>query len=449
MDYQILVQQLADRAIKAGADEADVYLRVGREFEVTIRAGQIELLKQAQAKGVGVRVFTEKRMAFSHTTDFSDHTLGELVDNTVRMARHATQDHFHGLPEQVTKPVESRLNQLDLVDPGFDNLSTEQKIALAREMEQAALRYDKRVKLVEGASFSDSAAEVFLANSRGFSGTYAGTGSSLVCSVIAEENGNKEANYWYSSKRFFSDHQSPESIGTRAAERAVKMLNARTVPSGKYPVVFDPLLAASFLGFIAAALNGETVFRKMSFLTEKLGERIGSDLLTIIDDGTMPRGFGSKPFDGEGMPTRRKVVVEKGILKSYLYDSCTARKARTESTGNAARGTSSTPRISPLNFYVEAGQHSPEEIIRSVAGGFYVTNMIGFGVDTVTGQFSRGASGYWIKNGERAFPVHQVTVASNMLEMLQNVEMVGDDLNFLGSIASPTLKIREMTVSGR
>ncbi len=448
MNYRELTQRLVEHAIKSGADEADVYLSVGKEFEVTIRGGQIEVLKQAHSKGVGVRVFKDKRMALSHTTDFSEATLTALVEETARAAQLATQDQFHGLPERFGEASVDQLKQLDLVDGELEQLTTEKRITLAREMENAALGYNKRVKFVDGASYSDDAGEVYLANSKGLSGSYQRTASTMVCSVVAEEGGHKEANYWYSSKRFFSDHPSPESVGKRAAERAVSTLGARTVPSGKYPVVLDPLLAASFLGSIAVALNGESVYRKMSFLTGKLGQKVGADAVTITDDGTMPRGFGSRPFDGEGVPTARKVVVDHGVLQSYLYDSYTARKAQTQSTGNAARSYSSIPHISHQNFYIEAGQFSPDEIIRSVSDGFYVMNMIGFGVDTVTGQFSRGASGVWIKDGEPAFPVHQVTVASTMMEMLNNIEMVGNDLNFMGSIASPTLKISEMTLSG-
>ncbi len=448
MNYEILAQQILEKAIKAGADEADAYLNVGREFEVTIRNGQIEVLKQAMAKGIGLRVFKDKRMAFSHATDFSDETLKNLVEETVRMAEHATRDEFNGLPDRYAAPDDILLKSLELVDGELDHLTTDKKIAMAKEMEKAALGLDKRVKFVEGASFSDGEDRILIANSNGFVGSYQATGSSLACSVVAEENGRKEINHWYSSKRFLSDHETPESIGRKAAERAVKMLNARKVPSGKFPVILDPLLAASFLSAIASALNGDSVYRKVSFLADRLGQKIGSELLTVYDDGVMPRGFGSRPFDGEGVPTSRKIVFEKGVLRSYLYDSYTARKAKTNSTGNAVRSYTSTPHISPLNFYIAAGSHSPEEIVQSVKEGFYVMGMIGFGVDLVTGEFSRGASGLWIKDGEFAFPVHEITVAGNMLEMLQHIEMVGNDLDFRGSIASPTIKISAMTISG-
>ncbi|HWP82209.1 MAG TPA: TldD/PmbA family protein [Bacteroidota bacterium] len=447
MNYREIALQLVDRARAAGADEVDVYLTIGRDFEVTVRNKSIEVLKQALSKGVGIRVFRDHRMGFGHTTDFSADSLNRLVEQTLQMAKYATQDEFHGLPSENHQLVPADTG-LDLYDTETASLATEKKIALAKAMEEAALAYDKRVKIVEGASFSEGDERIFIGNSRGFSGEYTGTGSTLVCSVIAEEEGGKQVNYWYSNKRHFKDHPSPEVIGRKAAERTVRMLKARKIPSGKFPVIFDPLIASSFLGSIASALNGESVFRKTSFLTDKLGASIASDLVTIIDDGLLKRGLSSRPFDGEGVPTRRKTIVEKGKLRSYLYDSYTARKAKTATTGNASRSYSSTPQISPLNFFIEPGPHSPEKIIASIADGFYVTGMIGFGVDTVTGQFSRGASGLWIKNGELAFPVHEVTVAGNMLEMLQNIEMVGNDLEFFGPVASPTIKISEMSISG-
>jgi PmbA protein len=386
-------------------------------------------------------------MGFSHTTDFSSDSLQRLVEQTVLMAKYATRDEFNGLPSLNHKLVPDDF-QLDLYDTEAGALSTEKKIALAREMEEAALAYDTRVKIVEGASFLEGDEHIFIANSNGLVGEYKGTESALVCSVIAEADGGRQVNSWYSNKRHFADHPHPGIIGRKAAERAVRMLKARKVGSGKYPVILDPMVAGSFLGSIASALNGESVFRKTSFLTDKLGERIASDVVTIVDDGLMKRGLASRLFDGEGTPTGRKTILEKGVLRSYLYDTYTARKAKTVTTGNAARRYSGTPHISPLNFFLQPSSVAPEKLVASVKEGLYVMGMIGFGVDTVTGQFSRGASGLWIKDGELAFPVHEVTVAGNMLEMLQSIEMVGNDLEFFRPVASPTVTIREMSISG-
>ncbi len=443
-----IAEQVVAFARAAGADQADVYLVTGRDFEVTVRSGQIEVLKESLSAGLGLRVIRDHRLGFVHTNDLEEGTLRRLAVQAADMARYATQDEYHGLPEELDASGLANAEVLDLEDPRLDALTTEQKISLAREMEDAAIAYDPRVKMVEGSTVSDGDEEVTLVNSQGFSASYRASGSSLVCAVIAEEHEKRQVNYWYSSRRKFSDHEAPLSVGRKAAERAVRLLQARKVPSGKFPVIFDPLVAASFLGSVAQALNGESVFRKLSFLADKLGQELGPSTLTIVDDGLLPRGLGSKPFDGEGVPTAKKVVLETGVLKSYLYDSYTARKVKGRSTGNASRSSASTPHISPLNFYIPAGSHAPEEMIGSIADGLYVTGMIGFGVDLVTGQFSRGATGLWIKNGELAFPVHEVTVASTIQEMLKAIEMIGNDLVFNGAISSPTLKFRAMTISG-
>jgi PmbA protein len=447
-DPMEIAQQLVEFARAAGADEADVYLVTGRDFEVTIRSGQIEVLKEALSKGLGLRVLRNHRLGFVHTNDFATPTLRRIATQAAEMARYATQDEFHGLPQPVARTDAPDTRDLEMVDPTLDALTTERKIAIAREMEDAAMASDPRVKMVEGSTVSDGEEEVTLVNSRGFHSSYRASGSSLVCAVIAEEHEKRQVNYWYSSRRLFADHEGPAAVGAKAAARAVRLLQARKVPSGKYPVVFEPLVAASFLGSIAQALNGESVFRKLSFLADKLGEKIGSEALTIIDDGLLPRGLGSKPFDGEGVRTGTKVLVERGMLNSYLYDSYTARKVKGASTGNAARSVASSPHISPLNFYIPKGNTPVNDILKSVKEGFYVTGMIGFGVDLVTGQFSRGATGLWIRDGEPAFPVHEVTVASTMQEMLRTLEMVGDDLIFNGSVSSPTLKFSAMTISG-
>ncbi len=445
MNYETIANRLLESAMRAGAEEADVYLSEGREFEATLRAGDIEVLKQARSKGVGLRVLADKRLGFTHSTDFSDETLRRMVEESVAMARRATRDEFLGIPDP---PSATAHTNLDLVDASLGSIATEQKIGFAREMEEAALAHDPRVKVVEGATVSDGEEHVFIANSKGFSGAYRSTATVLSCSVVAEQNGKREVNHWYSSKRHMADHPPAATIGEQAAERAVGMLNARKVQSGSYPVVLHPHMAASLLGAVAGALNGESVYRKMSFLTDKLGERVASEHVTIVDDGLLPRGFGSRPFDAEGTPTERKVVVDRGVLQTYLYDSYTARKVQRSSTGNAVRGYASAPHIRHLNIFIQPGPHDPEHIIRSVDRGFYVTGMIGFGVDTVTGRFSRGASGLWIEQGECIFPVHEVTIAGSLLEMFQNVRMVGNDLEFNGSIASPTLRIDGMTLAG-
>jgi len=249
-------------------------------------------------------------------------------------------------------------------------------------------------------------------------------------------------------KRFFKELDSPEEVGREAARRALRMLGAKTVKSQKVAVVFDPIIAASFVESIASAANGDAVFKDSSVFSPLLGKKIAPDNLNIFDDGLLPRGLGTAPFDGEGVPTRRTPIIERGVLRHFLYDAFTARKAKARTTGNAARGYNSLPSIGTNNLYLEAGDQSPEEIIRGIANGFYVTAMLGGGADIVTGQYSRGANGLWIENGELAYPVQAVTVAGQMTEMLKQIDAIGNDLQFRGSTGAPTLRLPELTVAG-
>lgn len=448
-DHIELVQRTVDAARRAGAEQAEAYLEAGRTFEITVRKGEIEVLKQARPRGLGLRVINDQRLGFSFTNDVSEQSVEEIAEHTVALARLATRDECLGLPASGERGAGGNGNTLDLIDAELAGMTPDRKIELAREMEKAALGFDSRVKLVEGSTVADSDEWVVLANSNGFAGTYRSTSSTLSCSVVAEQDGQKQVNSWYSNKRHFGDHEPAAEIGRRGAERAVRMLKARKIASGKYPVVFDPLTASSIVSALSGALNGEAVHRHMSFLGDKLNKTIAPEWLTIVDDGTMPRGNGSRPFDAEGVPSEKTTVVANGILKSFLYDSYTSRKVGGRSTGNAHRHYATTPHISPTNLYIKRGTHDPGEIIRSVRQGLYVTGMIGFGVDTVSGQFSRGASGIWIQNGEPAYPVQEVTIASTLQEMLACLDMIGNDLLFLESISSPTLRISEMTISGQ
>jgi PmbA protein len=288
-----------------------------------------------------------------------------------------------------------------------------------------------------------------LANSHGFVGEY----SRSYCSVSAvpvaqDENGNMQRDYWYSVARTLKKLQAPEEVGRIAAERTVRRLGARKVKTARVPIVFDPQTARSLLDTIFNAVTGDAIYRHSSFLTDKLGEAIAGENITVVDDGTMVGGFGSSPFDGEGVPTQRTVVIERGVLKSYLLNTYAARKLGLKSTGNAARGLAGTPGIGAGNFFLEKGDKSPQQIVKGIKSGLYVTEFLGFGVNLVTGDYSRGASGLWIENGELAYPVEEITVAGNLKEMLRNITEIGDDLEFRGSIAAPTLRLDGMTVAG-
>jgi len=445
MNYEDFALEIVKKAQKAGAEEAEVYLSHGRESEVSIRLGEIEILKSAGSRGLGLRVFTGNRLGFAYTSDFTKDTIDEFVKRTIALSQETTVDENNGLP----KLTQAKMPDLDLYDPKLAEISTDWKIKTAIAMEKAMMDYDKRINNSDGAGVYDGDGTTVLANSHGIVYSYCRTYCYMICSPVADDkDGKKQTSYWYTYKHHFDELDDAEKVARIAAERCVRQLGAIKEKTRKCPVVFDPVVAGSLIASIAGAINGDSVFKRSSFLVDKLGEKIASDFVTIIDDGTMVRGLSSRPFDGEGVPTTRRAVVEHGVLKSYLYDTYTARKAGTKTTGNAQRGYASIPGIGTNNFYLAAGEKSREEIIKSVADGFYVTRMMGFGANTVNGDYSRGASGMWIKDGALAYPVEEMTVAGNMVDMLKNIEMVGSDLEFRGGTNSPTVKLSEMTVSG-
>ncbi len=444
MDYRQLAQDVVKAAMRSGADEAEVYLQTGDEFDVNVRMGEVETLTQSASKGLGLRVFVDKRMAFASTTDFDGRVIEDLVKTTVQLARSAGRDRFNGLPE-AGRGVAPKL---DLFDPSIAGMPTDRKIEMARETESAAFAYDSRITNSYGASFGNDSGTSVIANSNGILYSRESTRCGIGCAPLAEQDGGKEIGSYGSGKRFLSQLETPEYVGREAARRAVGKLGARKIETQKAPVVFDWTAAPLLWGSVFSALDGDGAHRGMSFLKKKLDKRIASPLVTLIDDPLMPSGVGSMPFDGEGLLTRCKTVVDGGVLKMYFYDSRTARKYGAVPSGNSRRGYSGTPSVGPTNFYLQQADVSPEEIIRGISNGFYVTETIGHGVSVVTGDFSVGASGMWIKDGELAFPVHEVTIAGNMLDMMLNVEQVANDAKFMSSIVSPTFKIAEMTISG-
>jgi PmbA protein len=312
----------------------------------------------------------------------------------------------------------------------------------------AALDFDPRITNSEGSEYGHHDARVVFANSHGHSGAYRASSVSLSVTPVAKGDAGMQRDGWYSTQRRLRGLESPESVGRKAAERTLRRLGARKVATQSVPVVFDPDMAASLVRSLCGAVSGSAIYRGASFLVGRLGQQVAAAGLTVVDDGRMPGALGSRPFDGEGVPTRRTVVIDNGVLTSYLLDTYTARKLGLASTGNASRSLGQRPTVGPMNFYVQPGAASPEEIIRSVDRGLYVTEMIGFGVNLVTGDYSRGAVGIWIEKGELTYPVEEITIAGNLKDMLRDVEMIGNDLEWRSSIASPTLKIARMTVAG-
>jgi PmbA protein len=444
MDHRDLATELLKTARASGADAADVLVAEGTEFSVTVRKGEVETLTEAGSKALGVRVFVGKRTATTHTSDFSWPTLRRLVEETVGMARVTGEDPAAGLPDETVPPEDV---DLGLFDPSPAALPTDERIERARRAEAAALETPGIVNS-QGASWGQGEGSVVLASTAGFLGGYRTSSVSLSVVPQAERDGQMERDYWYTVGRGLADLEPPEQVGRTAAERTLRRLGARQVPTGEAPVVFDPETAAELLGTLFSAVSGYAVFRNSTFLKDRLGEEVASPLLTMVDDGRRFRGLGSRPFDGEGLPTRRNAPVERGVLRHWLCDSFSARKVGAKPTGSARRGVAGGPSVGAGNLYFEPGTSPPDEILGGVARGLYVTDLIGFGVNVVTGDYSQGAVGHWIENGRLVHPVHEVTIAGNLKEMLREVDAVGNDLVFRGSSAAPTIRIRRMTISG-
>ena len=441
-----LATQTIRQALERGATDAECTLAEGEEFSAVVRMRSLEKLKDAGSRAAGLRVLVGRRVGSSYTSDLSAAGIRMLVDSAIEIAAISTEDPHAGLPD--ASELGALTADLQLYSTDIQNLDTAYRIEQARATEEATFAADPRITNSEGSSFDAySGARVF-ANSRGFLGSYRLSSCSLHSTPVAREGQFMERDYWYSSARSYAKLESPAAIGRRAAERTVRRLGARKVPTQKVPVVFDPQTARSLLGNIFDAVEGNSIYRSASFLAGKLGERIASENVTVIDDGTIPGLFGTSPFDDEGVPSRRTVVIDRGILKSYLLNTYTAVKLGLKTTGNAARGITGNTGVGHGNLYLEKGDRSPDEIIRGIQKGLYVTELIGSSVNIVTGDYSRGAAGLWIENGEFAYPVSEITIASTLQRMLTDVESAGSDLDFRGSVASPTVVIREMTVSG-
>ena len=446
MNYEQLAKKIVQKCLKRGAKQAEAFLQVGRSADVRVRDGEIEDLTQATSKGVGIRVFVKNRQGFVWTSDFDPHALDQLIDRAIAIAEMSAPNPLNGLP--TAADLGKIPNVGELFDPRVAELPDDWKIKAAVEMEKVVRAHDSRIKTIDSVGAGESVSDVYLASSAGMHGSYQGTSVYLYASPVATDGTQLQTSYWYDAKRFFEDLDSPENVAKKAAARAVRLLGAKKVKSQKVPVIFDPTMAAGFVGSVAAAASGDAVFKKSTFLASKLNAKIAPVNVSIIDDGVRKRGLATSPFDGEGVPTRRTPIVENGVLKAFLYDAFTARKAKTKTTGNASRGYQSLPHIGFNNLLMEPGTKSPEEIIKEIPNGLYVTAMLGRGANMVTGEYSRGANGLWIENGELKQPVQEITVAGNMNDMLQQLDAIGSDLTFHGSTGAPTIRFKELTVSG-
>ena len=446
-DLKELAADVVRRAMQGGATAAEAVATDGSEFSTVVRLGEVETLKESGSKAFGVRVFFGQRAASTYSSDMSAAGIKQMVDAALALAKVTSEDPFAGIPEP--SQLGKLEGDLDLYYDDVYSLSTADRIDYARRAERAALDADPRITNSEGGSFDAAIGYQVLANSHGFVGDYRRSYCSVSAVPVAQMEGSAmQRDYWYSVANSLKKLEPAEEVGRIAAKRALRRLGARKVKTAKVPIVFEHTVAGALVGHIFEAVNGDSIYRGASFLTGKLNEKIAGSNINVIDDGTMLGGLGTSPFDSEGVPSRKTVVIENGVLKSYLLNTYTAKKLDLQTTGNASRGLAGTPGIGPGNFFLQPGSKSAQEIIGDIKEGLFVTEFLGFGVNLVTGDFSRGASGLWIQNGELTFPVEEITVAGNLKEMLCNISEIGNDLEFRSSIASPTLRIEGMTVAG-
>src|SRR5580698_2574501 len=448
-DLKEIATDVVSRAMKGGATSAECVVREGDEFSTTVRLGQVETLKESGSRAIGVRVFFGQRSASTYSSDFSAAGIERMLKSALELAKICSEDPYSGIPDAAK--LGSLSSDLDLYHEDVYSLPGAERIEYARRAEKAALDADPRIKNSDGGSFDAATGRKVLANSHGFIGEYRRSYCSVAVVPIAQnedESGGMQRDYWYSVARSLAKLDSAEQVGKEAARRTLRRLGARKVKTAHVPVVLDPMVAASMLDHIFEGVNGDSVYRGASFLAGKLGEKIAGDRMTVIDDGTMVGGFGTSPFDGEGIPTRRTVVIENGVLKSYLLNTYTAKKLGLQTTANASRGLAGTPGIGPGNYFLQPGTKTPQQIISEVKDGLYLTEFLGHGANLVTGDYSRGASGMWISGGELAYPVEEITVAGNLKDIFFNIAEIGSDLEFRGAMACPTIRIEGLTVGG-
>jgi len=446
-DLRGIAGDIVEKARRLGAGEADVLIVSGVESTVSVRRGELEKLIEAGSHGASIRVIKDKRTAVCNTTDFTPAALDEMVRTAVELAAISEPDEYAGLPAKEDLALDTG-GSLGLYDEAVESLGVDEMKDLVLRAEQAAFDFDARITNSEGAEFGAERGQLVLANTLGFAGSYPFTAASYVVSVIADDaDGKKRNDYWYTAERMLHRLERPEDVGRRAAARAVRKLGAKKVATREAPVVWDPLMAARLARMVASAASGEALFKRATFLVDREGKRIASPLVNIVDDATLPARLGSKPFDGEGVATRRNPIIDQGVFRQFLFDSYYARRTGRRTTGSAARA-GDTITIGGGNLVWEPGTTSPDDMVASVNDGLYLTDLMGFGVNTTTGDVSLGAAGIWIENGKLAFPVSEINVSGNLADILSDVEAVGDDLLWLAGGAAPTVKVSRMMVSG-
>jgi PmbA protein len=460
-----LAHDTVARALALGATDAEAVAVESEDFGVNVRLGQVEQLTESGSRALGLRVFFDtphgQRTANTSTSDLTSSGIARIIQSAVDLARITSPDPFAGLPERDAFGSND-VDSLALYFTDVDAISPAERIDIARRCEAAALATDARIQNSKGADFDASSSHRIMVNSRGFSGEYRRSYCGFSATPIAQDaSGAMQSDYWYSSARTARLLDSPEAIGRKAAERALRRLGARRVPTQKCPVVFPPETARGIMGNLLSAADGDAIYRNSSMFSGKLGEQVAGENITMVDDGTMVfdhtlansetlrvGGFGTSPFDGDGVQTRRTTVIERGILKAFMLNTYTGRKLNMPSTGKASRGLAGAPGIGGGNYFLEPGTLTPEQIIADIPNGLYVLQTMGFGVNLVTGDYSQGASGLWIENGELAFAVEEITIAGNLKDIFRNISAIGNDLEFRSAGAVPTIRVEDMTIAG-
>ena len=443
MDIKGIAEQLVKRCLKKGADAAEVYIESGRNLTLDIRKGDVETVQEAAAAGAGIRVFVQGRMAFASSNDLGEKALGEAVGRAIELARVTTADPNNVLPDD---PAVTEVAGLH--DPAIARVPMEEKIALAKRLEELAMK-DPRITKSDGASYGESEGEIVIANSNGLLKGYRSTSCGCGVAVVAEKGEQKSSGGDFCGRRFYADLKPAEEIAAKAARDAYAALDPRPVKTQRAPVVFHADISRALLGGIVAAVDGERVLQGASFLGRKLGEKVASELVTLIDDGTREKGLASAPFDGEGVPTGKRVLVERGVLRGFMYNSAVAKRAGVKSTGNASRdGFTGLPGIGPHNVSMAAGTAKFDDVVAATKTGLLVMDITGYGINPVNGNFSGGAGGFWIENGRIAFPVRGLTIAGTAAEVLEGIDLAADDLDPDLTVAAPTFRVRVLQIGG-
>jgi PmbA protein len=443
---QELAEQMLSFALRAGADGAEVLVRDGAELEVKVRMGETELIKEAGSRGLGLRVIKQDRAAVTYTSDFDVQAMRKFAEESLALCRLAEPEPLAALPNR--EEMARAIPDLDLWDESVLSIDVAEAMRWTKAGEQAALKFDPRVTNSDGASFGRGVGAVAFATSAGFSAAYRGSNVSFVVEPVCDDSEGKKRNgYHYTSNRFVAGLQAAEEVGIEAARKTVAKLGSRKVATCQVPAVFSPEAGRSLLGQFAGVISGGAVWRKNSYLAEREGTLVASPLVSIVDDPLLPRAPGSRPFDSEGLAVRPNVVVSEGMLRTFLLDIYSARKLGRKSTASAGRGLGGGPHVTTSNFILRPGKSSAKEAA-NVAQGLYVTALMGFGFNPVTGDFSQGAAGFWIENGEHAFPVSEVTISVNFDDLWKGIDAVADDIDTRSSVQCPTFRVARVTVAG-